>query len=1200
MNNILIILICVLSLAIIAGAIYALISAKRQFNSIKGLADSILPDSVFIINRKGIIEYLNKKAQESFGYNMDDLIGKNISILMPEPYSKEHDTYLSNYAKTKTKHIIGIGRELKGKRSDESIFPIYLSVSEVRLFNRTVFVGVIQDISAERSSLDFLRNNEPTFIEAQKLEKAFHIGQWQLNTDTHQIHWSDELYSIFGFEPGNFFITYNSFLDRIRPEDRERIKKSFDEVAQETKDYESSFWITTPGGEEKYIRAKGQIAYGENNTVIGISGTMQDDTAAKKLELELQKTAADKDKTEDKLKESNIRFHNFFYQNPNPCCIESPDGIIIKANQPFLEMLGYYNEDGILGKNIKELNIWEKTSDREQVAKEIFNKNAVSGKEYTMRRRTGEIMNISYSGQIIETGGEKQILCVIENITKEKALEASISKAETDNRQLTQKTEEDAGKIITLEQNLHDKTNEYENARNELEIIKNNLARTNTELAEKAKKVKELEFQIDLKANQLYEMQGFLEGKTKEAEQLEVVKKELEEDLGKLNILTTEFNSLANEKQKIEDKLELSNERFQNFFYLNPLACSMESIDGTFIEVNDAFCAMTGYNKNELLDKSINTIPVWEVISERKSIIDTLMQKGYLNNNELKFRTKSGNAINVIYSAQLLDINGEKNVLSLIEDVTKIREKEKHSTQAISLGKLDILANINHEIRTPMSTMIGATELLIESQLSNEQRQYVNILQQSGEYLMALSNDIGDLTKLESGDIKLKQDDFDLMELLEKIEDTITIKANNKGIAVGYHTDPALPNHLVGDKLYLNRILNNVIGNAVKFTEEGEIFIAVKKMSSNEKEVELRFEVTDTGIGIPADKLNTIFDDFVQIGTSTTRKYGGTGLGLPVSRKLIELMGGRIWVESKENEGSTFYFTVKLGVDTYSDNKKAELPFNLYGLKTLILGDKGKEYQTELNKVLNSWGITAFEAPDGKMTMDELNKANKEEKPYHLLLVEISDKSSYTILEKIQKSKNHSHIPIVGITSGYKRGEVMELKHLGATGYLIYPFKETEVSHVINEAINQKTVIELEKTKYSINMPVSPEEMKNILIVDDSEDSRQLIELYLKELPYNMDMAEHGAIALNKYKNNEYDLVLMDVQMPFMDGYTATRAIRKWENENNKESVPIIALTASSYSGDRERSTDVGCTDFISKPIHKGTLIEMLEKYLSS
>lgn len=1200
MNNILIIVIGLLSFIMIAGIIYTLISVKHQMASIRGLADSILLDSVFIINKKGIIEYLNKKAQESFGYDREELTGKNISILMPEPYNKEHDTYLSNYAKTKTKRMIGIGRELKGKRSDESIFPIYLSVNEVKIFNRTLFVGVIQDISAERSSLDFLRKNEPTFIEAQKLEKAFHIGQWQLNTNTHQIHWSDELYSIFGFDPGNFFITYNSFLDRIKPDEREGIKRSFGEGIQEDKDYESTFWITTPGGEEKYIRAKGQITYDENKTIQGISGTMQDDTAAKKLELELQKATIDKDKTEDKLKESNIRFHNFFYQNPNPCCIESMNGIITKANQPFLEMLGYYNEDGILGKNIKELNIWGKQSDREQIVNEILNKNGVNGKEYTLKRRTGEIINISYSGQIIENGGEKQILCIIENITKKKNLEANISKAEADNNELTQKTEEQANRIATLEQNLHDKTNEYENAYNELENKKNNLAKTNTELSEKAKTIKELEFQVDLKTNQLYEMQGFLEGKTQEAEQLEIVKKELEEDLSKLNILTTEFDSLASEKQKIEKKLELSNERFQNFFYFNPLACSMESIDGTFIEINDAFCSMTGYNKGELLDKNIRKMSLWETIAERESIIDKLINSGYTNNSEIKLKTKSGDMLNVIYSAQLLNINGEKNILSIIEDITKIREKEKHSTQAISLGKLDILANINHEIRTPMSTMIGATELLIESQLTNEQRQYVNILQQSGEYLMALSNDIGDLTKLESGNIKLKQDDFDLIELLEKIEDTITLKANNKEIAAGYHTEIGVPEHLKGDKEYLNRILNNVIGNAVKFTEEGEIFIAVKKKSSNEKEVELLFEITDTGIGIPGDKLSTIFDDFVQIGTSTTRKYGGTGLGLPVSRKLIELMGGRIWVESKEDEGSTFYFTIKLGIDNYSDDKKAELPFNLYGLRTLILGDKGKEYQTELNRVLNSWGITAFEAADSKTALDELNKANKGEKPYHLLLVEISDNSSYAVLEKIQKSKNHSHIPIVGITSGYKRGEIIELKHLGATGYLIYPFKETEVSHVINEAINQKTVMELEKTKYRINMPVSDEDIKNILVVDDSEDSRQLIELYLKDLSYNMDMAEHGAIALNKYKNNEYDLILMDVQMPFMDGYAATRAIRKWENENNKEQVPIIALTASSYSGDRERSTDVGCTDFISKPIHKGTLIELLEKYLSS
>ena len=518
----------------------------------------------------------------------------------------------------------------------------------------------------------------------------------------------------------------------------------------------------------------------------------------------------------------------------------------------------------------------------------------------------------------------------------------------------------------------------------------------------------------------------------------------------------------------------------------------------------------------------------------------------------------------------------------------------KESAESANRTKSTFLANMSHEIRTPMNGIIGMAQLLAQTELRSHQRDFLTTIDESAHILLRLLNDILDLSKIEAGKLELECIDFRLSECVARATQMLTLRAAEKGLELAGRVSPDIPDFLRGDPGRVQQVLVNLLGNAIKFTQAGEIYVNVNAQSVTDQQVQLHVAVSDTGIGIAADKLDQIFRPFEQAESSTTRRFGGSGLGLAISKQLVEMMHGRMWVESEPGRGSTFHFTAEFAVATSQHAPEPTSLKMLAGLPVLVVDDNATNRRI-LHEMLMHWHMKPVLADSAESARRELRRAAGLGQPIRLGLLDhhMPGEDGLQLAESVQRQLSDVACPFIMISSGSSVLDLDRAQALGIERCLTKPVIGSELLDEIMHLFARKPLAtEIQRSISQMREHVQP---RRVLLAEDNEINRRVAIGLLNSRGHQVVIAENGQIAIDRLAEQAFDVVLMDMQMPILDGYQATQLIRQREQQQNSRRIPIVAMTAEALKGDRERCLAVGMDDYVSKPIIPAEMFRAVE-----
>ncbi len=631
----------------------------------------------------------------------------------------------------------------------------------------------------------------------------------------------------------------------------------------------------------------------------------------------------------------------------------------------------------------------------------------------------------------------------------------------------------------------------------------------------------------------------------------------------------------------------------------SPVAIAVLDDADNIVSCNPAFEKLYGYSNAEIIGKNLDSLITSPENIKEASSYTKLAKSEPVHGVGNRHRKDGRTVIVEIFGAPVI-VGGEKvATLAIYHDITDLDKARKEAEQA-NLAKSEFLANMSHEIRTPMNGVIGMLELSLGTTLTDEQRDYLSISLESAEALLALINDILDFSKIEAQKLDLEIINFDLRNTVEDVAYAMARRAQDKGLELVCLIHPNLRTGLKGDPARVRQVLVNLVGNAIKFTQQGEIVIRAEPVEETDTHVNVKFAVQDTGIGIPKDRLAAVFERFTQADGSTTRKYGGTGLGLTICKQLVETMGGEIRVESDPGLGSTFWFTItfeKQPVDVSYERIAAALDLeqNVKNIRVLGIDDNATNRMI-LTKMVEGFGCGVETAASGAKGLEMLRTAHRQGNPFHIILLDMQmpGMDGEQTAREIKSDPVARDAQIIILTSMGERGDAARLEALGCAAYLLKPVKQQMLYDTLRMVLSHKP----EKRSHLVTRHIISENKRQglrILLAEDNPINQKLAIILLQKGGFSVDAVETGLLAIEKVQNEHYNVVLMDVQMPDLDGLEATRRIRLWENGNSH--IPIIAMTAHALKGDRERCIEAGMDDYVSKPLETTVLFSVLDRW---
>jgi PAS domain S-box-containing protein len=664
------------------------------------------------------------------------------------------------------------------------------------------------------------------------------------------------------------------------------------------------------------------------------------------------------------------------------------------------------------------------------------------------------------------------------------------------------------------------------------------------------------------------------------------------------------------EQKRLDQRL-----RDQQFYTRSLIESNIDAImttdpSGIITDANKQMEALTGCTRDELIGapfKNYFTDPeraeasIWLVLSQKK-----------VTDYELTVRARDGKETVVSYNATTFydrdrrlqgvfaaarDITERKRLDQVLQEKNVELEGATSVAEKANLAKSNFLSSMSHEIRTPMNAIIGMSYLALKTDLTPRQRDYIRKIKGSGQHLLSIVNDILDFSKIEAGKLTVEHTEFELEKVLDNVANLITEKTSAKGLELVFDVDKNVPPNLIGDPLRLGQILINYSNNAVKFTEAGEIDIVIRLKEETEKDVLIYCEVKDTGIGLTAEETGRLFQSFSQADTSITRKFGGTGLGLAISKKLAELMSGDVGVSSEPGKGSTFWFTARLGKGTAQPRSRA-LPGDLRGKRVLVVDDN-ENARLVLGELLTGMRLKVDQSESGHAAIGAVNRADAEGAPYQIVFLDwlMPDMNGIDTARRLRELPL-SRMPRMMMVTAYGREDVIKgAEDAGIEDLLIKPVRAS----VLFDAVVRMLGGAVDEPRTAGDAPSDAAEMlaavrgARILLVEDNELNQEVATELLRDAGFVVDIAENGQAAIEKVKAESYDIVLMDMQMPVMDGVTATREIRK---DERLKDLPIVAMTANAMQGDRDRCMAAGMNDHVAKPIEPEDLWKALLKWI--